>query len=108
MVTAPESETSSTMLGRLMAHTYYAFATILEDGSVVTWGHPDYGGNSSRAQDQLINVQQICGTHCAFAAILADGTVVTWVDPNRGGDSSRVGRSMLQIMLLLQSWQMEA
>ena len=61
--------------------TWFAFAAILADGSLVTWGDPSKGGDSSRVQDQLINVQQICGTHSAFAGILADGTVVTWGDP---------------------------
>ena len=56
----------------------------------MTWGNPNEGGDSSRVQDQLRNVQQICGTAYAFAAILADGTVVTWGNPNKGGDSSRV------------------
>ena len=37
-----------------------------------------YGGDSSSVQDQLQNVQHICGTLHAFAAILADGSVVTW------------------------------
>ena len=36
-------------------------------GSVVTWGTQDYGGDSSSVQDQLKNVQQICGTAGAFA-----------------------------------------
>ena len=61
--------------------TYTAFAAILADGSVVTWGHTAYGGKSSGVQDQLKNVQQICGTRGAFAAILADGSVVTWGHP---------------------------
>ena len=30
-----------------------AFAAILCDGSVVTWGHPDEGGDSSAVQTQL-------------------------------------------------------
>ena len=67
-----------------------AFAAILADGSVVTWGDPNDGGDSSRVQDQLRNVQQISGTDRAFAAILADGSVVTWGDLGFGGDSSRV------------------
>ena len=33
------------------------FAAILESGVVVTWGHPELGGNSSHAQEQLRNVQ---------------------------------------------------
>ena len=58
-----------------------AFAAILADGSVVTWGNPR-GGDSSAVQDQMKSVQQVKGTrHGAFAAILADGSVVTWGDP---------------------------
>ena len=55
-----------------------AFAAILGDGSVVTWDHAEYGGDSSAVQDQLQNVQQIQATRNAFAAILGDGSVVTW------------------------------
>ena len=47
-----------------------AFAVILGDGAVVTWGDAHYGGDSSAVQDQLGNVQQVqasCGG--AFAAI---------------------------------------
>ena len=57
---------------------------------MVTWGHPDLGGDSSAVQDQLRNVQQVQGTSGAFAAILADGSVVAWGHPARGGDSSAV------------------
>ena len=39
-----------------------AFAAILENGSVVTWGHADFGGDSSAVQDQLRGVQQIQAT----------------------------------------------
>ena len=80
-----------------------AFAAILADGSVVTWGVPsygddfsevqdqgnsDYGGDSSEVQDQLKGVQQVQATDRAFAAILADGSVVTWGNPYYGSDSS--------------------
>ena len=30
-----------------------AFAAILEDGSVVTWGNAEYGGDGTSVQDQL-------------------------------------------------------
>jgi len=33
--------------------TTAAFAAILEDGSVVTWGREDRGGDSSAVGDQL-------------------------------------------------------
>ena len=36
-----------------------AFAAILGDGSVVTWNHAAFGGDSSAVQDQLKNVVQI-------------------------------------------------
>ena len=67
-----------------------AFAAILEDGSVVTWGDRSYGGDSLAVRDQLKGVQQIRATRYAFAAILEDGSVVTWGDPRYGGDSSAV------------------
>ena len=69
--------------------TSYAFAAILADGSVVTWGK-HAGGDSSDVHDQLKNVQQIQATSFAFAAILADGSVVTWGNPGAGGDISAV------------------
>jgi hypothetical protein len=56
----------------------------------VTWGKPDYGGDSADVQDQLKDVQQVQATYGAFAAILAVGAVVAWGDPLRGGDSSAV------------------
>ena len=67
-----------------------AFAAILEDGSVVTWGDLGCGGVSSEVQDQLVNVKQLQATGYAFAAILADGSVVTWGDRAWGGDSLQV------------------
>ena len=36
-----------------------AFAAILADGSVVTWGLAEFGGDSSAFQDQLRNVKHI-------------------------------------------------
>ena len=53
-----------------------AFAAILADGSVVTWGYS--GGDSSAVQDELKSVQQVQASSWAFAAILADSSVVTW------------------------------
>ena len=63
---------------------------IFEDGHVVTQGDPNCGGDSSRVQDRLRNVQKAYATEFAFAAILADGTIVTWGSPECGGDSSMV------------------
>ena len=54
--------------------TDHAFAAILEDGSVVTWGFEGLRRDTS-VPDQLKGVQQIQGTDDAFAAILEDGSV---------------------------------
>ena len=67
-----------------------AFAAILGDESVVSWGVADFGGDSSAVQDQLKNVQQIQANGDAFAAILGDGSVITWGNEVSGGDSSAV------------------
>eukprot|EP00435_Cladocopium_sp_Y103_P050617 s47_g15.t1 len=81
-----------------IAATERAFALWCVGGDrIVTWGRSDCGGDSSSVQDQLRNVQQICGTGTAFAAILADGSVVTWGHPNFGGDSSRVQDRLVNV-----------
>ena len=67
-----------------------AFSAILGDGSVMTWGLADYGGDSSAVQCQLKDVRQIQATYRAFAAILGTGSVVTWGDARFGGDSKAV------------------
>lgn len=71
------------------------FAAILADESVVSWGHPQYGGDNSAVQSQLRCVQEIRATEVAFAAILAGGSVVSWESPVFGGDSS-VAQSQLK------------
>ena len=79
---------SSTVQGQLK--DMGAFAAILGDGSVVTWGDADDGGDSSAVQHQLKGVQHIQASASAFAAILGDGSVVAWGQPDYGGDSSAV------------------
>ena len=93
-----------------------AFAAILEDGSVVTWGDADCGGDSSAVRDQLRGVQQIQATHLrAFAAILEDGSVVTWGDADAMAVTVRqfeissgvCSRFKPQVGPLLRFWQMD-
>ncbi|CAE8741258.1 unnamed protein product [Polarella glacialis] len=87
-----------------------AFAAVQNDGSVVTWGEAERGGDSSAVQAQLQDdeqqiystrmafaaaqlqgdVQQIYSTDQAFAAVKSDGSVVTWGLAEHGGDSSEV------------------
>jgi alpha-tubulin suppressor-like RCC1 family protein len=74
-----------------------AFAAILDNGSVVTWGSQDFGGDSSAVQEQLKIVQQIQASSEAFAAILDDGSVVSWGARCSGGDSSKV-QGLLQCL----------
>ena len=68
-----------------------AFAAILDDGSVVTWGHAAFGADSSAVQSQLKNVQQIQASQRAFACILSDGSVVTWGHAGFGGEQRCAG-----------------
>ena len=72
--------------------TQGAFACILSNGRVVTWGNPYSGGDSSAVQDELKDqvVQKIYSTSVAFAAVLGSGRVVTWGSADFGGDSSSV------------------
>jgi len=39
------------------SHRATAFALIRSDGSVVSWGMPNWGGDSSAVQDELTDVQ---------------------------------------------------
>ncbi|CAE7546438.1 unnamed protein product, partial [Symbiodinium sp. KB8] len=80
-----------------------AFAAILGDGSVVTWGDAGCGGDSRAVQDQLKNVQQIQASHRAFAATLVDGLVVTWGDACSGGDSSAVQAQLTNVQQIRAS-----
>ena len=80
-----------------------AFAAILGDGSVVTWGDAASGGDSRAVQDRLKNVQHIQASCAAFAAILADGSVVTWGDDAVGGDSSAVQEQLKTVQQIQAS-----
>merc|ERR1711920_425641 len=60
------------------------------DGSVVTWGAAQCGGDSTKVRQQLTDVSCIYSTRSAFAAVKVDGTIVTWGDAECGGDSTKV------------------
>jgi len=62
-----------------------AFAAIDNNGNVITWGYPDYGGDSSEVQSKLRawqlckkNIIKIYSTINAFAAIDNNGNIITW------------------------------
>eukprot|EP00439_Symbiodinium_sp_Y106_P022733 s1164_g2.t2 len=111
-----------------MAATASAFAAVLGDGSLVSWGNPNSGGDSSSVQHRLLNVRQVSATHGAFAALLGDGSVdrlskvsqikatgfafaamlhdgsvVTWGDSDYGGDSSSVKDDLQNVQEILGS-----
>ena len=115
LLTLQEIQSSSTPFGG-------AFAAILADRSVVTWGDPDFGGDSSGVQDRLRGVRDVQASNrcfcdalasihrrprstvtsslslgCAFAAVLYDGSVVTWGSPRYGGDSRRVQEQLTKV-----------
>ncbi|SHE48717.1 delta-60 repeat domain-containing protein [Lampropedia hyalina DSM 16112] len=68
----------------------YAFAALKENGSVVAWGNPEYGGViSSEIQDLLDGgVVQVFNNQGAFAALKDDGSVVAWGGSWVGGEVS--------------------
>ena len=114
VVTAPESKISSKNVQQICG-SKVAFAAILADRSVVTWGAKYCVGDSSRVQGQLQNVQQICSASYDFAAILADRSVVTWGAKFCGGDSSRVQGQLQNVQQICSTsyafapfWQIEA
>ena len=80
-----------------------AFAAILGDGSVVTWGSSECGGDSSSVQHQLKDVQHLAATSGSFAALLQDGSVVTWGDADRGGRSFEVQAQLCHVQQIYGS-----
>jgi hypothetical protein len=55
------------------------FAALKTNGSVVTWGDPDAGGDTSIVSNDLTSeVVSIYSTFTAFAALKTNGTVVSW------------------------------
>ena len=70
-----------------------AFAALREDGSVVTWGEIETGGDSYSAAVQLSGQTKVVDIYAnlySFAALREDGSVITWGDFDFGGDSSNV------------------
>ena len=78
-----------------------AFAAILSDGSVVTWGEEDL--DDSDLVSQLKKVKAIQASGHAFAAILGDGSVVTWGLAEYGGDSGAARRRLKNVQQIQAS-----
>ena len=85
---------------------YTAFAALKADGSVVTWGDADSGGDSTSVAASLSsNVTAVYSNVAAFAALKADGSVVTWGEPTVGGDSTAVTASLSSNVTAVYSTQ---
>jgi alpha-tubulin suppressor-like RCC1 family protein len=54
---------------------YYAFVALKDDGSTISWGQSDCGGDGSPS---ISGVADISSSRVAFAALKKDGTVVAW------------------------------
>ena len=76
----------------------FAFAALKNDGSVVTWGNPTYGGETTVPNDVTASltsdVETIYSNGYAFAAVKSDGSVVAWGYSAYGGNSSGVSASL--------------
>ena len=75
-----------------------AFAALKDDGSLVTWGHAEFGGDTTWLESELgglgssSRVSKVFSTRRSFAAIREDGRLITWGDTTSGGagDSGQV------------------
>ena len=70
-----------------VASSLHAFAAVLTNGHVITWGHL-VDGPLQKSIAQL-QVKRIRATDRAFAAILEDGSVVAWGHDSFGADTSK-------------------
>ncbi|CAK9107054.1 Putative E3 ubiquitin-protein ligase HERC2 [Durusdinium trenchii] len=86
-----------------LSATAGAFAALLENGEVVTWGDHIFGGDTSSLRSTLKEVREVQATAMAFAALRADGTVITWGSSHVGGNCSRVQGHLRQVQKLFAS-----
>jgi len=99
-----EEEAPPAQIVERLYATQGAFAAVLQGGSVVTWGHSNWGGelhagswSSSPAalKEQLKSgVKQVFSTKEAFAALKSKGCVITWGASTCGGDSRPVASQL--------------
>jgi alpha-tubulin suppressor-like RCC1 family protein len=69
--------------------TFGAYTALLDNGTVVSWGSPEYGGDNSSVKSKLDEnyIIEIYSTNSAFAARTQNGKVIRWGHQNNGGDS---------------------
>eukprot|EP00755_Sulcionema_specki_P039367 Sspe_Gene.24275::Locus_9588_Transcript_2_2_Confidence_0.667_Length_13454::g.24275::m.24275 len=95
---AVPSDISSQLTCGQLHSTNKAFAALRADGSVVAWGHPGYGGDTSTVASALTGeVEALFSTDRAFAALKRNGAVVAWGDAGYGGKMEDVVRGQLAV-----------
>ncbi|WP_192938091.1 hypothetical protein [Rahnella sikkimica] len=61
-----------------------SFAALTSQGSVVTWGDTNTGGDDSSCAAELNDICAIYSNTHAFAALRSDNNVIVWGDPSSG------------------------
>lgn len=77
-----------------------AFAALRQDGSIVTWGNTEQGGDSSLVAHLIDGSNpaiSISSSNFAFSALMENGSVVSWGDEYGGGDYSNVEAELYDI-----------
>jgi alpha-tubulin suppressor-like RCC1 family protein len=101
---APSSITSSNSNVTEIYSASSAFAALKSDGSVVSWGYNEYGGDSSSVAAQLAyGVVSIYSNYASFAALKSNGSVITWGRAANGGDSSSVASQLASGVIAIYS-----
>lgn len=98
-----EDNTTAKVAEKIVSSSF-AYAALKSDGTVVTWGYDEHGGDSGDVQHMLTEVDEVYSTEGAFAALKADGTVVTWGKSDRGGDSSNVSSELFDITKIITTY----
>lgn len=74
--------------------TQKAFAALNKDGSIISWGHTDFGGSGAPTGT---GYSKIYSTNSAFAALKSDGSISVWGDSSNGGSSAPTGTGFTKI-----------
>lgn len=79
-----------------------AFAAVLSDSRVISWGVKEERQGFEEVQDELYDLQDLRATSGAFCALRDDGHVVCWGTPSlggvRAGSAPIVGRSLVSTL----------
>ena len=68
------------------------------DGSVLTWGDADFGGDCSTVTEQLAGgVNIVVAARFAVAALNSDGSALTWGAARYDGDCGVVAAQLADI-----------